>query len=42
MRGSSSMYTYDLDDRGTATIEPPDPGRAGTRTDVSRGDEVNR
>ncbi|MEU0004211.1 hypothetical protein ABZ079_07895 [Streptomyces sp. NPDC006314] len=42
MRGSSSAYTYELNSGSTATINPSDPGRGGSRTDVSRGDEENR
>ncbi|MEV6548765.1 hypothetical protein AB0M57_08635 [Streptomyces sp. NPDC051597] len=42
MRGSSSTYAHDLDSPSTAGITPHDPGREGTRGDISRGDEENR
>ncbi|MFI1764448.1 hypothetical protein ACH41H_20695 [Streptomyces sp. NPDC020800] len=42
MRGSSSTYAHDLSNGSAATIDPPDPGRTGSRGDVSRGDEENR
>ncbi|WP_257153787.1 hypothetical protein [Streptomyces lunaelactis] len=41
MRGSSSTFHHDLNS-GAPTVEPADPGRTGSRGDVSRGDEENR
>ncbi|WP_254077075.1 hypothetical protein [Streptomyces pacificus] len=42
MRGSSSTYTHDLNGHTAPTVTPGDPGREGTRGDVSRGEEENR
>ncbi|WP_344069758.1 hypothetical protein [Streptomyces crystallinus] len=42
MRGSSSTYTHDLTSHTAPGVTPADPGREGTRGDVSRGDEENR
>ncbi|MFE7461563.1 hypothetical protein [Streptomyces sp. NPDC057554] len=42
MRGSSSTYTHDLSGPTPPAVTPEDPGREGTRSDVSRGDEENR
>ncbi|MER6994684.1 hypothetical protein [Streptomyces sp. NPDC000410] len=42
MRGSSSTFTHDLNSGAAPTVTPADPGREGTRGDVSRGDEENR
>ncbi|WP_323372347.1 hypothetical protein [Streptomyces katsurahamanus] len=42
MRGSSSAFTHDLNSGAPSSVTPADPGREGTRGDVSRGDEENR
>lgn len=42
MRGSSSTYTQDLNSGSAPGVSPADPGREGSRGDVSRGDEENR
>ncbi|WP_275679000.1 hypothetical protein [Streptomyces sp. MUM 203J] len=42
MRGGSSTYTYNLNGHTVPTVTPGDPGREGTRGDVSRGDKENR
>ncbi|MFJ9184052.1 hypothetical protein ACIRQO_13400 [Streptomyces anulatus] len=42
MRGSSSTYTQDLNRGSAPGVTPADPGREGSREDVSRGDEENR
>ncbi|WP_187645784.1 hypothetical protein [Streptomyces sp. TRM49041] len=42
MRGSSPTYTHDLSGHTHPTVTPGDPGREGTRGDVSRGDKENR
>ncbi|MFD3656401.1 hypothetical protein [Streptomyces sp. NPDC058620] len=42
MRGSSSTFTHDLNSGSASGVTPPDPGREGSRGDVSRGDEENR
>ncbi|MFF8956304.1 hypothetical protein [Streptomyces sp. NPDC014894] len=42
MRGSSSFYVHDLDASAPSALMPRDPGREGTRADVSRGEEENR
>ncbi|MFF1418235.1 hypothetical protein [Streptomyces sp. NPDC058280] len=42
MRGSSSTFTHDLNGGAAPAVTPADPGREGTRGDVSRGDEENR
>ncbi|MCQ0024339.1 hypothetical protein M4914_16145 [Streptomyces somaliensis DSM 40738] len=42
MRGSSSNYTHDLSGHTVPAVTPGDPGREGTRGDVSRGEEENR
>ncbi len=42
MRGSSSTYTQDLNSGSAPGVTPADPGREGSRGDVSRGDEENR
>lgn len=42
MRGSSSTYTQDLNSGPSPGATPADPGREGSRGDVSRGDEENR
>ncbi|MFE0196196.1 hypothetical protein ACFWZZ_11680 [[Kitasatospora] papulosa] len=41
MRGSST-YTQDLNSGSALGVTPADPGREGSRGDVSRGDEENR
>ncbi|WP_166027607.1 hypothetical protein [Streptomyces chilikensis] len=41
MRGSNASYTHDLNGQVSGGA-PTDPGREGTRGDVSRGDEENR
>ncbi|MFF3291550.1 hypothetical protein [Streptomyces sp. NPDC003023] len=42
MRGGSSAYTHDLDNPASTGVTPGAPGREGSRTDVSRGEEENR
>ncbi|WP_258036754.1 hypothetical protein [Streptomyces sp. SM10] len=42
MRGSSGTYTQDLNSGSALGVTPADPGREGSRGDVSRGDEENR
>ncbi|MGW6457819.1 hypothetical protein ACWF94_18225 [Streptomyces sp. NPDC055078] len=42
MRGSSSAYSHDLNGSTPPGVAPGDPGREGTRADVSRGEEKNR
>ncbi|MFI2373366.1 hypothetical protein [Streptomyces sp. NPDC018833] len=42
MRGGSSTFTHDLNSDTAPAVQPADPGREGTRGDVSRGDEENR
>ncbi|MFJ6807394.1 hypothetical protein ACIQRK_15395 [Streptomyces anulatus] len=42
MRGSSSTYTQDLNSGSAPGATPADPGREGSRGNVSRGDEENR
>ncbi|MFB7913433.1 hypothetical protein [Streptomyces sp. NPDC056061] len=42
MRGSSATFTHDLSSDTYPAMKPDVPGRAGSRGDVSRGDEGNR
>ncbi|WP_249466882.1 hypothetical protein [Streptomyces fradiae] len=42
MRGSSSTFTHDFNGQTAPTVAPGDPGREGTRGDVSRGEDKNR
>ncbi|MFE4690340.1 hypothetical protein ACFRH6_09825 [Streptomyces sp. NPDC056749] len=41
LRGSST-YTQNLNSGSAPGVTPADPGREGSRGDVSRGDEENR
>ncbi|MGW6283441.1 hypothetical protein [Streptomyces sp. NPDC055107] len=42
MRGSSSTCTQDPNSGSAVGVTPANPGREGSRGDVSRGDEENR
>ncbi|MER5988617.1 hypothetical protein [Streptomyces sp. NPDC001787] len=42
LRGNSSTFTQDLNSGSAPGATPADPGREGSRGDVSRGDEENR